>query len=1566
MLHRIFEKSISLIMVAAMAVGIVQWQGGQKVVKADAQAPIRLNIGGLASGQSYAAPVDLTDPNTGAFWKASPNFGSNGMDFRYDTMETFLGKYPIIKPITAQFGANDYAPDSVYYYLRYAQAGNTLSFNITNLEASNYKVRLHFYGARNWGGGPLQNVPYDAINLTWQEFDILINSTEVYSEFNLAAEAEALVPGEKSNVVIIKEFEAQAVGGSMAIDLVPTAGSGVYVSAIELLPIVGAALPTSEPTTPQPTPNSSEILRINGGAYPVIENGTTWLLQDSFIESYTGSLLTFDNWHGDITVNKPLNGVSYAPDTVYRSIVYGEKGDTVKFVIDDGLVLGAYDVRLHFYSANPWYAVNVGDVVFGAKINNQWAFTNFSPIQGVAIIKEHRVENVNGSITIEMIPADGNKHYYLSGIEIIPVAGWTPAPSTEPTASPTQAPSMITPSDLFINQAYGGTDDGAVSHGFIELYNFSNSTISLDNYSLQIIKGSEQGKAHGTNWDVLPLTGESIPARSSFLIRATEKFSSGARYTIADADIDWNITISNRAFSVALVSNQTPLSGVLTQGEFSNLIDLVGAINDSGANDAVNNYSGVFFEGITKQKTIRRIQFRNTGNNRVDFEVLDYRTSGLNNTELDEMKPRYSGDGPWGENINPPIFVPDDQKLVFSKEAGIYSSSFSLALTTGYANGTIRYTLNGSDPTASSTAYSTPIPIANRTNDANYLGNKYTYGTICDYGNSLFPYNTPQGNYKKGTVIKAQVFASDGSALSDVYTKSYFVGLDYGDLAVVSIATDEANLFDYNTGIYLQRNCFNKGSDWERPAHVELFEPDGSLGFEQNLGVRINGAYARNYAQKSLRFYAKSGYSGTSYVNYDIFDGAAKDVYGDEITSFRRFILRNSGNDNHYARVRDTVLHKLADGLNTPIQAYRGVAAFINGEFWGVYDARERVDEYFINDKYKLGNSDKVMVFEFPMGVNNVPDDYFLEPGVPDPLMVDDYTLYLEMWNWFNQNPDLSSPALYEKAQSFIDLDNFIDVYAINTIIGNWDWPGNNNMIWRYKNETYPEVGSTPTPKDGRWRYILKDLDCGYHSDFFTYTSNYLDMLFTGDVFGQDGYTDLKTTLIFRRLFTNRDFVEKFYNRICDLTNSNYKSSVIVSEINKNYNLISSVMYEQVARWGSPTSWNQWDYNINSFKNGVNSRPAYLYSHMQQRGSMMFSNFIGNIVDLTLTTPDSAKGYVRINDVDIIDGTWGVTNSTSWTGKYFQKLKQTITAVPKAGYEFEKFVVNGMPFNQNPLILTVSANATIQALFVEKSGDPLPNIIINQVYGGTDGIISHGFVELYNPTETAISLDEFSVQVSTGTEQGVATSGDWNVLPLTGKAIEAHGSFLIRATARVSPSPRYVIERYDVDWNIAISNRALSVALVANQTALTPIITAGELDNVIDLVGATNTASGKNPDVVFNFFGAPVDGISKQKTIRRIDFANTRNNLDDFEILDYREPAMSDAELEEVKPRWSGSGYLPSDINRDGQTDSADLSILLEKYGRTGTIFDGWFVDINQDGCVDNADLAMLLDEYGR
>ncbi|MCL2577484.1 MAG: hypothetical protein FWE27_05475 [Defluviitaleaceae bacterium] len=240
---------------------------------------------------------------------------------------------------------------------------------------------------------------------------------------------------------------------------------------------------------------------------------------------------------------------------------------------------------------------------------------------------------------------------------------------------------------------------------------------------------------------------------------------------------------------------------------------------------------------------------------------------------------------------------------------------------------------------------------------------------------------------------------------------------------------------------------------------------------------------------------------------------------------------------------------------------------------------------------------------------------------------------------------------------------------------------------------------------------------------------------------------------------------------------------------------------------------------------------------------------------------------------------------------------------------------------------------TVIANFVSFSPNMMnqKNLVINQLYGQgsvDENGVSHGFIELYNPTDVPISLEGMSVQLQNPGDPGSgnalpATIPTWEALELPNITMEPQTSFLIVSTTWINDGkggsnvpeavrdhePSLIIENYDLAWNLEFGNRTMTVALVEGTATLSPIIALSEWANVIDLVGAENT--GPPRDRADNFLGARIrPGMTRQRTIRRVwdggVIQNTHDNAEDFAQV--RVNDLSAADLAAVEPRYSGDG----------------------------------------------------------
>ena len=279
------------------------------------------------------------------------------------------------------------------------------------------------------------------------------------------------------------------------------------------------------------------------------------------------------------------------------------------------------------------------------------------------------------------------------------IAGkWDPFAAPEPPPPPENPTAAGNPSPLagklLILQAYGtGTaTDGAVSHSFIELYNNTESPVDLNAYSLQYANTT------GTDWAVINLTG-TIPAKGSYLVRGNNNNTSGRlQLDIADQDVEFYL--NNNGFKVALMANQKMLTVAnpfaMTGGKAEDYVDLIGATNGSDP-DA---FEGTLLSGvISKQAAARRGSLTDTDDNSADFVRIDYRTSGTTDEQVDQYKPRTSGDSAWDPFAEPePPIVTEGSPILMILQIGASaddSNNVSHTFVELYNNTSQAITLNG-------------------------------------------------------------------------------------------------------------------------------------------------------------------------------------------------------------------------------------------------------------------------------------------------------------------------------------------------------------------------------------------------------------------------------------------------------------------------------------------------------------------------------------------------------------------------------------------------------------------------------------------------------------------------------------------------------------------------------------------------------------------------------------------------------------------------------------------------------------------------------------------------------
>ena len=574
----------------------------------------------------------------------------------------------------------------------------------------------------------------------------------------------------------------------------------------------------------------------------------------------------------------------------------------------------------------------------------------------------------------------------------------------------------------------------------------------------------------------------------------------------------------------------------------------------------------------------------------------------------------------------------------YSVADGFYQSPFILELSTHLEDVSIHYTMDGSIPSLESPMYHSPLLIGeeNIDGDVNLAA----------------------------TVIRARLFENDGYDASPTITLTFFVGENSADLfslPIVSLVTNPDYFFDPEIGIYYQDNYRERGKKWERPIHLTLYDYDEVIS--QGALVRIHGGISRGAAQKPLRFYAENNYAINEYFRYPIFPDYYATGLLAPLERFSTFIFRNSGNDVSGTFFRDGLIHKLMSHTSQDIQAYRPVNVYLNGEYWGIYNIRERLDEFYIENHYGL-LPDQITIYSVDAN-----EDFYGQSR--------DDNEFLQLIDLVKTN-DINDEEFYEFLLTQIDVDNFIDNQIIYIYSANGDWLWNNVRFWRKNVEEI--IPNAPYWYDGRWRWMVHDMDKGFHR----VDSNLLRL----------AISDHEGAVLMNALVENPTFLEKFINRFADHLNTSFQESRVIELIDQMASYIEPDMPFHIARWKTmDNSIAQWHENVIVMREFALLRPDFVRQHIIGEFDLSGTS------EITLQV-NTDYGYIRINTIDILEDTPGVYDPSIWTGVYFQDVPITITAVPKPGYSFSHWegVDHDLIF-ANDITFLPEENMNIKAIF---------------------------------------------------------------------------------------------------------------------------------------------------------------------------------------------------------------------------------------------------------------------------
>ena len=524
---------------------------------------------------------------------------------------------------------------------------------------------------------------------------------------------------------------------------------------------------------------------------------------------------------------------------------------------------------------------------------------------------------------------------------------------------------------------------------------------------------------------------------------------------------------------------------------------------------------------------------------------------------------------------------------------------------------------------------------------------------------------------------------NDNAALSVIATKSGYapsqpVVASYlidepSNLPIIFLTTAPDNFFDDENGIYVDGTngvvgfCspvpVNWAQNWERPSNVQLVYPDGSLGFNSNAGVKISGACSRNFPMKSLAITTKEQEYGTGKFSDYLFPER-------DHNDFYELKIRNSGQDYLRMGFRDLLNQKLIIGnLDLELQAGITTQLYINGEFWGIYNLREKyTTEYF--DATHGVNPNKIDIIKSPA----LPYMEIKEGKADD---------FMDLFNWI-ENANLANTADFDLFSEQVDINNFINYWTTMTILGNYDWPSNNLTVWK------------ETKASGKWRYCVADTD-GSTNNFLSQNSADRPFFNTLDIisipWSQDWPNHKFATRLIRKAWENTDFANEYAQRACSIMDMIFPVEIVSPALDSMTNLFDPHVERILERWnnvdltqpnplgGNRFSWEDW---IEKYRDYFIERPDHMRSHLMQKFGY------SGTYQLTFGVDADTKGKVEVN--------WNEMEVPfNHMGTYFQSVPLRVKAIPNQGFSFVEWLETGVT---DSLIEYVSAsNATLTPIF---------------------------------------------------------------------------------------------------------------------------------------------------------------------------------------------------------------------------------------------------------------------------
>lgn len=305
-----------------------------------------------------------------------------------------------------------------------------------------------------------------------------------------------------------------------------------------------------------------------------------------------------------------------------------------------------------------------------------------------------------------------------------------------------------------------------------------------------------------------------------------------------------------------------------------------------------------------------------------------------------------------------------------------------------------------------------------------------------------------------------------------------------------------------------------------------------------------------------------------------------------------------------------------------------------------------------------------------------------------------------------------------------IDLNSFTEYFFIQFYSANYDWPHRNSKIW-----------NSPS-KSLKWKWIPYDFD---ESFLHYHINSSLFERIEDSSLGIDKYNVFYP--IYKKVLESNTLRNSIFSRFQDLLNYTFQHEKILPIFNQLVLERNSEITKQKQRW--PNSLINYEENLDGIRLFIEKRPLVL---LNQVVDLFYKEGLSKF---KLITNITNAGTFNFNSLSFVD---------SISGLFIKELPLTITAKPNKGYKFIGW--NCDTTHNSTITIYPTEDMEIIAYFEKNDNEENPQIVINEImYKSPDSKDTKDWIELYNNSDFQIDLSGWIFKDSDDSHKYVIDSG---------------------------------------------------------------------------------------------------------------------------------------------------------------------------------------------------------------